>query len=198
MSDHRVLQEISLLLRSLLFDGLQGDDFTSVNSISLESPATLKANPPGNGQPPLLSLYLYEVTPNAHLNNRPLIHVGVGRQEYPPLSLDLHYLLTPLSDTQTDNLVILGRAMQILAAYPIIRANFLDSLLRPAKPEVRVTINPVSLEELTRIWNAFNQPYGLSVCYLVQPVSIDSARLPEEGPPVEQSIVDVHQIMGAG
>ena len=56
-------------------------------------------------------------------------------------------------------------------------------------------INPVTLEELTRIWNAFSQPYRLSVCYKVQVVSIDSARAPQQGPPVTERLLDVHQIV---
>lgn len=85
--------------------------------------------------------------------------------------------------------------MQVLAAAPIIRANFLDSQLRPESPEVRLTLNSLNLEEMTRIWNAFNQPYRLSVCYQVQVVSIDSIRLPEDGPAVTEQLVDVHQIV---
>lgn len=200
MSDFRVLQEISLHLRQLLFDELHGHDvasgsFTSINNISLASPARIADNSAPHASQALLSLYLYQVVPNAHLNNRPLIPAGAGQQRYPPLSLELFYLLTPLSTSPEDNLVILGRAMQILAAHPIIRAGFLDSLLRPNPPEVRVMINPATLEELTRIWNAFNQPYRLSVCYQVQVVSIDSARAPEEGPPVAERLLDVHQIV---
>jgi hypothetical protein len=124
-----------------------------------------------------------------------MIPAGFGRQQYPPLSLNLYYLLTPISQAPEDNLVILGRCLQVLAANATIRANFLDSWLRPEPPEVRVTINPVSLEELTRVWNAFNETYRLSVCYLVQVVSIDSARLPQDEQPVAERLIDIHQIV---
>lgn len=203
MSDFRVLQAISRYLRQLLFDGLSEADvaegsFTSINNISLASPPRIADKSAPDASHALLSLYLYRVSPNAHLNNRPPIPAGPGQQHYPPLSLDLSYLLTPLSKSPEHNLVTLGRSMQILDAHPIIRANFLDSLLRPAHPKVGVTINPVTLEELTRIWNAFNEPYRLSVCYKVQVVSIDSDRAPEEGPPVAERLLDVHQITGRG
>jgi hypothetical protein len=87
--------------------------------------------------------------------------------------------------------------MQVLAAHPIIRNSFLDSELRPDPPEVRLTLNPLNLEEMTRIWNAFNQPYRLSVCYQVQVVSIDSIRLPVEEPPVKERLLDVHQMVAS-
>lgn len=192
MSDFRVLQDISLRLRTVLFSGLNGSEFTSENNISLDSPAELEGR--GNRNV-LLSLYLYHVLPNTHMNNYNLIPVGNDQHQYPPLSLDLFYLLTPVSNSPEENLVILGHAMQILAANPIIGANFLDSLLRPNPPEIRVTVNPVDLEELTRIWNAFNEPYRLSVCYKVQSASLDSVRTPLQEADVVEGLIDVHQIV---
>lgn len=198
MSDHRVIEQLSLHLQGLLFEGLSGagdvaEDFTAPANISLDSPAEILDDDNGGGLPVLLSLYLYQVIPNGHLKNQPLIRAGAGEQRYPPLMLDLYYLLTPLAGTPTDDLAILGRAMQILEAHPTVRAAFLDSELRPRSPELRLGINPVSLEELTRIWNAFNQPYQLSVCYKAQFVAIDSARQPQTGAPVVEGVFDVHQ-----
>jgi hypothetical protein len=200
VSDFRVLQDVSLNLRQILFEGLNGTDelgsrFTSQSNISLDSPAELDESNGAATAQVLLSLYLYQVLPDPHLNNRPLTSNGAGQQHYPPLSLYLSYLLTPMSTSPEENLLILGRSLQVLAAYPMRGANFLDSLLRPARPEMRVTLNPLNLEELTRLWNTFNQPYRLSVCYEVHGVSLDSLRHPVEEQPVETSLVDVHQIL---
>ena len=124
MSDFRVLQEISLHLREVLLAGLAGSDevsrqFTSSDNISLDSPAALSAN--GGTPSVLLSLYLYQVFPNSQLNNASLIPIGNDQHQYPPLSLDLFYLLTPMSNSPEANLVILGHSMQILVANAIIR-----------------------------------------------------------------------------
>ncbi|MCH8988045.1 MAG: DUF4255 domain-containing protein [Chloroflexi bacterium] len=194
MSDYRILQDISLHIRGLLFDGLAGDDevggsFTSENNISLASPADLAD---GNSDV-LVSLYLYQVLPNAHMNNQNLIPIGNDQQQYPPVSLDLSYLLTPMGASPEEDLVILGHSVQILAANSIVRANFLDSDFRTSRPEIRITANPVNLEELTRIWSAFNEPYRLSVCYQVQAVAVDSSRTPLEERAVLESLIDVHQ-----
>ena len=204
MSDSQVLRNVSRHLRHLLLNGLSGDEAVgggalSEESISLGSPVKLMENgssPPAMSQA-LLSLYLYQITPNAHINNRPLIASGTGEQQYPPLSLNLFYLLTPLATSPSQDLLLLGRAMQVLAAIPIIQASFLASQLRPNPPEVRLILNPLNLEEMTRIWNAFNQPYHLSVCYQVQVISIDSIRLPETEAPVQERLLDVHQLVTA-
>ncbi|NJN18736.1 MAG: DUF4255 domain-containing protein [Oscillochloris sp.] len=199
MSDYRVLQEVGLYLRNLLFEYLRTNDalttrFTSENNISLDSPANLAdVGRPGVASA-LLSLYLYQVTPNNHVNNTGYLPAVGGQQFFPPISLNLSFLLTPLNSSPEDSLITLGHAMQILAAHSVIRAGFFDSRLQPKTPEVKLAINPVTLEELTRIWNAFNQPYRLSVCYQVQYVAIDSIRQPKAGPPVIERLLDVHQI----
>ncbi len=203
VSDFRVLQDISLILRQILFEGMNGTEelgnrFTSHSNISLDSPAALDESNGAASSQVLLSLYLYQVLPDPHLNNRPLTANGSGQQHYPPLSLHLSYLLTPMSTSAEENLLIMGRSLQVLAAYPVRGANFLDSLLRPARPEMRITLNPLNLEEVTRLWNTFNRPYRLSACYEVHGVSIDSLRHPVEEEPVETSLVDVHQIMAEG
>ncbi len=199
MSDFRVIEQVSLTLRTLLFEGLSGEgdvseDFTAEANISLASPAEILDEAGDADIPVLASLYLYQVSPNPHVKNHPLIQTGAGEQRYPPLALDLFYLLTPMSGSPTDDQVILARGLQIFEANATISAPFLDSTLQPSSPSLRLVINPVSLEELTRIWNAFNQPYHLSVCYKAQFVAIDSARQPESGAPVVEGVLDMHQI----
>jgi hypothetical protein len=201
LSDYRVLQEVSHYLRDLLLTYLSSIDtltanFTSPNNISLDTPARIADGSAPEATNAMLSLYLYQVTPNTHVNNRGYIPAGNGTLVFPPLSLNLFYLLTPLNNSPDDALATLGLAMQALAAHPVIRASFLDSTLHPEQPDMKIAICPVTLEELTRVWNAFNQPYRLSVCYQVQIVSIDSTHQPEVGPPVMERLVDVQQITG--
>jgi hypothetical protein len=68
MSDGHVLQEVGRYLRGLLFAGLRGNDdlgskFSTVNSISLGSPAQL-TDGDLSATSVLLSLYLYQIQPN--------------------------------------------------------------------------------------------------------------------------------------
>ncbi|QDG52252.1 DUF4255 domain-containing protein [Persicimonas caeni] len=198
MSDYHILHSITLHLRDLLFEGLAADatlktHFTQQVDVSLESPATLLGEGQAAGSEPL-SLYLYQVVPNAHLNNRPKIPAGPGTLAHVPTSLDLLYLLTPLHDKPEVNLRILAKSVQILAAHPVISEAFLDSDLRPRRPEVRLLMQPLDLEGMTRIWNAFNRPYRLSLGYMIRPVSIDSLRPDEELAPVRERLVDVHRV----
>lgn len=202
MSNSQILRNISLQLRRALWQGLRGDeavggDLIGEGSISLDSPERLADNggTGGNQGQVVVSLYLYQVLPNAHLNNRPLLSDSSGQQHYPPLTLNLFYLLTPLGGSPEQDLLLLGRTMQIMASVPTLSSSLLDSQLRPPAAEARLLLNPLNLEEMTRIWNAFSQPYRLSVAYQVQVVSIDSVRPTESRVPVLESVLDVQQVV---
>jgi hypothetical protein len=45
----------------------------------------------------------------------------------------------------------------------------------PTSP-VRVILNPVTLEETTRVWQALEMSYRLSICYMVRVAMVDSRR----------------------
>lgn len=200
MSDFRLLQTLGLRLRNLLFNGMQQDAdlasrFTSENTITLDAPLSSN-NGGGNAQSPLLSLYLYRVAPDPHLNNVPHVRTVNNNQLHPPLSLILYYLLTPMESSPETNLVILGRAMQILAANTILQGNFLESDLKRQSPEATLIFDTMDMEEMTRLWSAFNEPYRLSAGYRLQGVSVDTLRTGETYEPVVERILDVNQIVG--
>src|SRR5512134_1103507 len=101
---HMVVSQVSEFLRHTLWLGLRADPVTS-QLVTSEQNIVL-ANP---GQVALpqgvvrqMSLWLYQVSPNEHLRNQPFIRrTAAGPpsvddlQFYPPLSLNLFYLLTP-------------------------------------------------------------------------------------------------------
>jgi hypothetical protein len=198
MSSHTVLRDVSLRLRDILLAGLAGDPdvgtaFQAMNAIAFGSPAGVATG--GDGDRPALSLYLYQVTPSAHLRNHPPVAAGPAEQRHPPLPVDLRYLITPSGAVATDDLVILGRVIQTLEANTILRAAFLASDLDRHLRAARLAFEPLPLEDLVRIWSAFNESYRLSVAYVVRGVLIDSLRMPEGGPPVRESLIDVRQLV---
>src|SRR5689334_7300692 len=62
-----------------------------------------------------LSLWLYQVTPNEYLRNAPMQRVASQDDlvQFPPLAIDLCYLLTPSTGSPEGDQMALGRAMQI-------------------------------------------------------------------------------------
>ena len=97
-----------------------------------------------------------------------------GRQEYPPLALNLYYLLTPYASDPTSAHQVLSFAMQRLHDNANISGAQLQGSLRLSIEQLSIVLCPLALEELTRVWNALQTPYRLSVAYEVRIVLIRS------------------------
>lgn len=153
---------------------------------------------PKNAGTNLLTLFLYKVTENPDLKNAERIVVSQpdGRvvERRAPLSLDTYYLLTAHAGEPPDLLEAhraLSRAMRVFYDNGILRG----SLLRADDPStgltadsiLRVSLNPISMEDMTRVWSVFpDTPYEISVTYLVTPVAIDSTQEATGAPVVDQ------------
>jgi hypothetical protein len=133
-----------------------------------------------------LILFLYRIVPNPSLRNR---EHRVSTSGTPPvqvfqnaLPLDLYFLLTvgttPNSSEET-MLRALGFAMQALQDEPELTG-------APVGQEtVRVTLEPLTTEEASRIWALFpTANYRTTIAYLATPVWIDPARAPLPAAPV--------------
>ena len=133
-----------------------------------------------------LVLFLYRVVPNASLRNRehrvPSSTPGQVNVFQNALPLDLYYLLTVGTTTGASEeglLRALGYAMQVLQTDP--------DLTGPAVnyETVRVTLEPLTTEEASRIWTLFPAVnYRTSVAYLATPVWIDPPMPTPAAPPV--------------
>jgi hypothetical protein len=122
-----------------------------------------------------LSLWLYQVTENEFVKNQPMLK-GNGRTEahFPPLALNLFYLLTPFAPSGESDHLLLGKAMQVMYDNATL---FLKDATEDIAEELRIILCRLTLEELTRIWEALREPYRLSVCYQVRVMRVDSQRV---------------------
>jgi 4-hydroxy-3-methylbut-2-enyl diphosphate reductase IspH len=85
---------------------------------------------------------------------------------------------------------VLGRAMQILNDNPILKAPVLQGSLAAHNEELHMTQTTLNLDDLTKIWTTFqNTLFRPSICYLVTPVRIDSAREEQVTRVMERKIV---------
>jgi len=161
-----------------------------------------------------VNLFLYRVTESPFAKNLDWMGDKESRGvKCPPLALALHYLLTAnvksSSDTTQDDITahqILGNAMAILHEFPVLNdvhdGDFdadLDSQfaaeLRRAFDKIKISFTPISLDDVSKIWNGQSKAYRLSVAYevsVLQIAPIVPAPLP--GPPVQQLNVEVETI----
>ena len=151
-----------------------------------------------------LTLFLYKVLENPDLKNAgdtTLTTTPDGKviEKRKPLTLDLYYLLS--AHSRDTNLLeahtALSRAMRVFYDNGILQGSLLRNDADPiagtpsrglTKDSVlRITLNPISMEDMTRIWSVFpDTPYEISVTYLVTPVEIESTRTEDSAPVVDQ------------
>ena len=175
MSDFTAIERVSRALQRALTDALIAVDGAIPPVAQLDN-----LQPPPGGQPPVLTLFLYEIVEDDTIRNRDQqreLQRVQGDQRYlvsrPPMPLVLRYLMTAwAADRNTEQLMI-GRAMQVLYQRQVRRGADLDPELD--LPLLSITLAPLTLDERSRVWWAIQQPYRLSLNYEVRVVDVDVA-----------------------
>ena len=139
-----------------------------------------------------VSLWLYLVERDEQTLNRPPRRLGNDEVEQQPLPLRLHYLVTPIVDrdsrvnsTELEQL-ILGKVLQLFHDDTSLAGARLRGALAGSGLEFFVRLEPLSLEEITRVWDALDKPYQLCVSFEVAVVPIRSAHEARRVPEVRQ------------
>jgi Pvc16 N-terminal domain len=191
MSNYLAIATVTAAIRRLLneeivkiVDGVQ---------ISTGPPDKIASKPL---QQNTLNIFLYQITPNiGYRNLDPLSYYGnsksASNKNKISLGLNLNYLLSVFSeaDAQDDLVVqkILGFCMQLLNEKPILTRKLINTVIHSSETSlddsdlgdqvelVKLSLQPLSLEEITKLWSSFFQtPYRLSVAYQATVVLLDS------------------------
>ena len=131
-----------------------------------------------------LNLFLFQVIANPAWRNLDMPgRVRPGESAPPALALNLHYLITAWGrgDSDSDALShrVLAAAMSTLHDSPILDGTAItnalpDNDLASQVERVRITPLPQSVEELSKLWTAFQANYRVSAAYEAAVVLIDS------------------------
>jgi hypothetical protein len=152
--------------------------------VSLNNPHEMSEKPADG-----LSVWLYRIIRDDQRLNDPPVRLSASEFQPPPLPLRLHYLITPVthpgSDTPETEQLILGKVMQLLHRSALLRGADLKAEFSGSEVELHVRLEPLGLDEITRIWEALKGSYQLSVSYEVSIVDIMPDREPERLTPVE-------------
>ena len=130
--------------------------------------------------PPLparLTLFLFEVSEDPSVRNRPRIREGVPPLltiRKPPMGLLLRYLITPWSGDRLTDHRILGRAMQFLYDNAILSGPQLAGGLAGTDQALKLSVASLTVEERARVWYSVQKPYRVSVAYEVRVVNLVS------------------------
>ena len=154
-----------------------------VMEVSAETPAEMTRRPAEG-----LSVWLYQVVRDGERVNAPPERISGDRMLPTPLPLRLHFLMTPIREPATKADLaqeVLGRTMQALYDHPVMRGADLRPGLSPATLDITARLEPMNLEEISRIWEALSESYRLSVSYEVTVVAVDPDREPDGISPVK-------------
>ena len=171
MSDYSVLGAVSCTLQMLLTNTITKQLAHPLDvTIYLNSPIEMQTS----SLIPGISLWLFKVSRMAEMLNEPPDRKSAYQLARTPLSVLLHYLVTPMAADPVMRQVLLGRVLQVFNDHAILRGNDLQGVLQNTTEQLRINLEALSLEELSRVWEALGEPYQLSVTYLVQVAKIDS------------------------
>jgi len=196
------IRDAGLTLIELLRNNLVANPTTADRPIATrEQIALLSPRDVNQNSDVRLMLFLYSIGPAVEMRNEleiPGSQVFNGEVSEP---LDLYYLLTasaPVttdpSDQTLDSQLLLGFAMRVFFDNGTLTGSVLQGDL-PRDEELRLTLQPMTVEDLTRIWSVFpDSVLHASVSFLVTPVRL-LARRPADAPPVTSRRTDVDQVV---
>jgi len=205
MSDFQAIGGVSETLRVLLEDRMEIPSVAVANfRVSIGPPRPETPINQDVAENPRVNLFLYRVLENGSLKNQEIPgHGSPGAYGFPPLSLDLHYLVTAYGTTEVqahfnETLAhfLLGSAMRVLHDHAIIADELrtvrppvgtpiLHSSLLGEYEHVKLSLEPVNLDDISKLFTALTLPYRASAAYVVSVIQIESL-LPRRFPRLVQ------------
>ncbi|HSC43032.1 MAG TPA: DUF4255 domain-containing protein [Candidatus Binatia bacterium] len=168
-------------------DPLLSGFFSGGMVVSLATPQEMNEKPAEG-----LSVWLYRIIRDDQRLNDPPVRISPTELRPPPLPVRLHYLMTPVTNEQTGDpeteQLILGKVLQLFHSHPVLAGADLQAEFAGTEVELRVRLEPLMLEEITRVWEALDGSYQLSVSYEVSVVNIIPELEPEQVSPVTISM----------
>lgn len=204
MSSALAIASVTAVLKDLLDNAVIDHSLSATVggpvTVTAQSPGQIKPNDEGVVSRQL-NLFLYHVTTNTGWSNLglPSRDSRGNRITNPPLALDLYYLLTAYGKEDFEAEILLGYAMQRFHETPVLTRDAIRAALaQPGGPvsgagllpsalgalsasdlaeqveQVKLTPHPLNLEEVSKLWSAFQTNYRPSVAYHISVVLLQT------------------------
>ncbi|HEY4281138.1 MAG TPA: DUF4255 domain-containing protein [Conexibacter sp.] len=195
------IASVSVVLVDLLNNGLIDHDIGSTvgGRVAVSALPPDRVLPVNGTEATQLNLFLHHVTPNLGWRNagQPTLNGRGERVSNPPLALNLHYLLSAYGEKDFYAEILLGFAMQLMHEHPVLSRADIAKALAPPSPSVpsslpeslrdlstseladqvelvKITPEPLSTEEISKIWTAFQSHYRSTAAYEASVVLLES------------------------
>jgi hypothetical protein len=188
MSNTLAIAAVTATLRNLLLSGIHADSELSDATVTTQPIDKARNNNNANQ----INLFLYLTSQDPSFRNTAVSrYARPGENGYPPLALDLYYLITAYGRDNDDLLGhrLLGRAMSILHDHPLLGADEIKAALAgndlyEQVERIRISPQPMTVDEASKLWMVFQTQYRISVAYRADIVLIDSNRIVRSPLPV--------------
>jgi hypothetical protein len=202
MSSALAIAAVTAILKDLLDNGIiEGNIIEKTGDVNVTTLAPELIIQKKEDTSSQLGLFMYQVTFNQGWRNAglPSFDSNGTRVGNPPLALDLHYLLTAYGLKDYDTEILLGNAMQLLHETPVLTREAIKKALsgQPDSPgssgkrnlpftgsdatdlarqleSIKITPEPLSIDEMSKIWSALQKSYRPTMGYKVSVVLIEA------------------------
>lgn len=128
-----------------------------------------------------LGICLYDVQESSVIRNEPKRWCGENIRTFPPMYLDLYYMLIPYSNIDrkyraTEEQKILGSVIRVMRDFPLLNPKTYETEESMGIGTLQMEIQNISFEEKTKIWNSMNEAMQNAVYCKVNSVELESAR----------------------
>lgn len=189
MSNHLAIATVTATLHRIILEALQRDQDGLSFDVWTHRPNDVPKAKAG------VNVHLYQVSPNPHWRNAdaPTRRADGSLTQRPQAALDLSYIISFFGDdTRLEPQRLLGTTVKALHARPVLGRemvrkvvalskaaaapnNYLkDSDLASQVELVRISPLTLGLEEVGKLWSAFQTSQVLSVCYQASVVLVES------------------------
>jgi hypothetical protein len=219
MSSALAIAATTAVIKSILESGLVRAD---LNLSSVLSTFSVSALPPDRVQttptePNQLNLFMYQATLNAGWRNvdLPSRDARGERIANPPLALDLHYMLCAYGSADLHAEMLLGVGMHLLHELPVLTREAIRKVFTPTGGGslpgvmqalatsgiadqieiVRICPAPLSTDDLSKLWTAFQDKYRPCAAYTASVVLIETKAPATSALPVREPVLLVTPLL---
>lgn len=188
MSNALAIAAVTATIQRLLTSRVPADLPPDLSPALSIADLTVTTQPPdkarGTATNNQLNLFLYQTALNGSLRNMDMPgQIRSGESGNPPLPLDLYYLITAYGRNHDDVIghILLGQALRVLHDHPLLGADELRLALPGGDvhlqvERVRIRPQPLSADEMSKLWTTFQTNYRISAAYQISVVLIESLR----------------------
>jgi uncharacterized protein DUF4255/IPT/TIG domain-containing protein len=189
MSNPLAIAAVTITLRELIGKALKEEEDNIPDDVKLTADILVTTLPldkarDDNATKNRVNLFLYHTMLNGTWRNMDLPPQGKpGDVSHPPLALNLYYLITAYGENNKEvaGQILLGRAMRVLHDHALLMPVEISTALAASElhdqvERVRITPQPLLLEEMYKLWTIFQTQYRISAAYEVSVVLIESTQ----------------------